>query len=81
MARIKLDEGRLFELKSEIEEMKMKSSELSGQKNAIIKQLTSDWGCSTIKQAEKKLEDIMRERKEIEGQIKIKTEELGNKYE
>jgi predicted nucleic acid-binding Zn-ribbon protein len=73
----KLNEQDLLRLKREVEEAKTKVAELTGQKNSLMKRLSDEWKCTTIEQAEKKLDSIDRE---IE-QLKSKKEELVNKLE
>jgi len=80
-AKVKFDdEQELLNLKAEIEESKTKVSELTGQKNALMKQLRDDWGCKTIEEAEAKLKKMKRELDQLDTQINEQTKELEEKY-
>ena len=75
------NEDKLLNLKAEIDSVKSTVSELKGQKTALMKQLKDDWGCITIDQAEKTLENMKIEIEKIENQIEKGTKELEEKYE
>lgn len=76
-----MTEKQLIDLKKKVEEAKTKSTELTGQKNALMKQLKKDWGCDTIEQAETKLKKLEKQIESIDEQIESGIEEIENKYE
>ena len=76
----KLDEDGLLNLKAEIDQAKTTVSELTGQKNALMKQLRETYGCKTVEEAEKKLKTMDKEITTIETQIQEGTKELEEKY-
>ncbi len=76
-----MTEKELLDLKEEVEEAKTKVSELTGQKQALIKQLKEDWKCATVEEAEKKLKSMKIDIEKLEEQIEEGTKELEEKYE
>lgn len=76
-----LTEKQLLELKKKVDEAKTKSTELTGQKNALIKQLKKDWGCDSIEEAEKKMKKFEKQIESIDEQIEKGIEEIEEKYE
>ena len=75
-----MKEQELLELKEEIEDAKQKVSELTGQKNALLKQLKDDWGCDTIEEAEEKLKIMDKNITIISSKIEKATKELEAKF-
>jgi len=51
-----ITEQQLLELKDKIDAAKQTVSELTGQKQALMRQLKEDWGCETVEDAEVKLD-------------------------
>lgn len=76
----KLTQNDLLDLKEEIDQAKTKKAEYVGQKNALMKQLKDNWGCTTLEQAEKKLTSIEKQINELKESIEEKTAELQSKY-
>ena len=76
-----MDEQRLLELKQEIDEAKTKVSELTGQKNALMKQLKEDYGCKTIQDADNKVNDLEKQIDKIKKQIDSGIAELEEKFD
>lgn len=72
-------ETDLLKLKAEIDSARIKVSELTGQKNALVKQL-EEWGCNTIEEAEKKLKDMESEISNFDVKIASGIQELEVKY-
>ena len=73
-------EKELLQLKSDIDSAKIKISELTGQKNALLKQL-EEWGCKTIEEAEKKLKEMESDISDFDVKITKGVEELEKKYQ
>ena len=63
-----MNEVELLKLKSDIDKAKTAVSELTGQKNALMRQL-EEWDCKTIEQAEKKLKEMQSEISVIDKKI------------
>lgn len=76
-----MTEQELLNLKQEIEEAKTKVAELQGSKKHLMKELENDWKCTTVKQAEKKLETMKAELEKLKQKIQESTEELMEKYD
>ena len=73
-------EQQLLDLKNQIDKAKIVVSELTGQSNALLKQL-EEWGCKTIQDAEKKLKEMEVEVSNFESKIALGVKELEEKYE
>ena len=75
-----LSEKELLELKDKVDEAKQVVSELTGQRNALLKQLKDDWGCKTIEEAETKLAKMDKDIDALEKKIEKGVTELNDKY-
>ena len=75
-----MTEDDLLKLKKKVETAKNTVSELKGQKTALMNQLKTDWGCSTIEAGEKKLKGLIKEVETLSQQIDENIEELQTKY-
>ncbi len=64
-----MTEKDLLELKEEIKEANEKFLQLKGQDEALLQQLNEDWECTTIKQAQTKIDDIEKELTKINSEI------------
>lgn len=64
-----MTEKDLLELKEKIKDANEKFLQLKGQREALIQQLAEDWECTTIKQAQSKIDGIEKELKEINSEI------------
>ena len=73
-------EAGLLKLKADIDSAKIKVSELTGQANALLKQL-EEWGCKTIEEAERKLKEMETEVSNFESKIATGVLELESKYQ
>jgi len=71
-----MSEKDLLDLKEQINEAKTKVSELTGQKQILMRQLKETWGCDTIEQAENKLEELNKRTNSLEKKITIASREL-----
>ena len=76
-----MDQQDLIELKEKIDSAKEKAAELKGRQKGLMKELNDDWECSTIAQAEKKIEAMETEVEQINDKIKKGVEELEEEYE
>jgi septal ring factor EnvC (AmiA/AmiB activator) len=75
-----MDETRLFELKQEIDEAKEEVGELKGKKKLLLEQLKEQWGCASIDQAAKKMEEFSKQIQKLETSIETGLKELEEKY-
>ncbi len=64
-----MTEKDLLELKEKIKEANEKFLQLKGQREALLQQLNEDWECTTIKQAQTKIDDIEKELTKINSEI------------
>ena len=70
----------LLDLKEKIDQAKEKSAELKGQLKGLTKELSDDWGCTNLAQAEKKVTEMETDITKLNDQIKAGVEELEEKY-
>lgn len=75
-----MKEKELLELKEKVDDAKSTVSELTGQKNALMKQLKEDWDCKSLEAAEDKLKEMERNISILEKKIEKATKELEEKY-
>ncbi len=75
-----MTERELLELKKKVDEAKSTVSELTGHKQALMKQLKDDWNCKSAEEAQKKLKSMNKEIEDIESQIEEGVKELEEKY-
>jgi methyl-accepting chemotaxis protein len=76
-----LNRDELLELKEKIEEAQTKVTELNGHHSALMKQLSDDWDCSTVEEAEKKLKQIKKQIEKLDESIEEGTKEIEEKYD
>lgn len=76
-----MDEQKLLKLKKEIEEAKTEVSELKGSRKHLMSQLTEQWECNGIDQANKKLEELKKQETELQQEIQANITKLEEKYE
>lgn len=75
-----MTEKELLELKEEIEEAKEKSSELKGEKQALMKRLKEEWDCKSVKDAEKLISEMEKEIETTSLEINNGLEELDEYF-
>lgn len=71
-----LTKEQLLDLKEKIDTTKSTISEYTGQLNGMMKQLKTEFGCTTIPEAQTKLINIEKNIKVLEGKINKGIEEL-----
>ena len=76
-----MNEKQLLEIKGRIDQSKSKLLELKGRKEGLMDTLEKTWGCATVRQAEKKLDQLKKDLEELETQKQEGIEKLENKYE
>lgn len=75
------NEQDLLKLKKDVESAKTSVSELTGQQNALIRQLKDDWQCNTLTEAETMLKKLQDDIANIDKKITTLTQELETKYQ
>jgi len=70
----------LIDIQANIEKKKTQIAELKGQKKQQLKTLKEDWNCSTIEEAEQKVQKAKKEVDQLEIEVQDKLEELQEKY-
>lgn len=76
-----MTEKELLNLKEDIEQAKVKYSELKGQKKVLMDSLKKKWDCSTITQANKKIDKMKKEIETLEKKKQEGIKELEENYE
>jgi DNA-binding FrmR family transcriptional regulator len=76
-----MTEQELLKLKKDVESAKTSVSELTGQKNAIEKQLKDEWQCKDITEAETMLKQMQDDIVKIDQKIEQKSKEIETKYQ
>lgn len=56
-----LDEKKLLRMKKEVEETKIKISELKGEEKSLMTRLKDEWGITSLQEAE----NVLKERGEV----------------
>ena len=75
------NEQDLLKLKKDVESAKTSVSELTGQQNALVKQLKDDWQCNTLTEAETMLKKMQEDIANIDKKIATLIQELETKYQ
>ena len=75
-----MKDSELLKLKEEIEDAKEETSQLKGQRKALLVQLKQELGVSTVEEAEKKLDKLVAERDALREKKDKAKEELEEKY-
>lgn len=75
-----MTEQELLNLKEKVDKAKTTVSELTGQLNALKKQLKDNWDCKTIEEAEEKLKNMEKNISILEKKIDKGVKELEEKY-
>lgn len=76
-----MNEQQLVDLKKKIDSSKQKQSELKGRKKALMENLQNTWGCKTVDEAVKKVEQYKKEVEDLGNEIAVKTKEIEETYE
>lgn len=75
-----MKDSELLKLKEEIEDAKEETSQLRGQRKALLAQLRQELGAVTVEEAEKKLAKLVSERDALREKKDKAKEELEEKY-
>lgn len=76
-----MNDQDLLDLKKDIDNSKTKLSELKGQKHTQMEILERDFGCKTVKQAEKKLQQMKEKITDLEEEKEKGIKELEELYD
>lgn len=71
-----MNETGLLKLKQEIDTAKDSVNQLKGQKTALLKQLQDEWNCTSIEEAEKRINKMKKEIETLDASIETGLEEL-----
>ena len=72
---------RLLALKKKIKEKQDEKSRLQGRLDQLMSQLKEEFGCSSVEEGKKKLEELEGAVKHLERQVAESTAEIEKKYE
>jgi predicted nucleic acid-binding Zn-ribbon protein len=75
-----MDERQLLDLKKKIDSAKSESDKLKGRKEHLMGELDKKWGCTSVKEAEKKLSKIKQDIEALEHEIDRGVEEIEERY-
>jgi uncharacterized phage infection (PIP) family protein YhgE len=64
-----IDEKQLWQLKTRIDQAKVKANELQGRRDLLLQQLKDNWDCGSLQEAEKKVKQMTVEINEINAQL------------
>ena len=70
---------QLLQIKDEIDTAKSEINKLEGKHASLLEQLKDQFGCKTIKEADKMMVDLTSKIEELETQIEEGTTELQEK--
>jgi len=73
-------EQKLLSLKQKIESAKTEKSKLDGAMESLKKRLLDEFGCKTVKQAEKKIEEMKEKLKSLNNDIQEKLKSIEEEY-
>jgi outer membrane murein-binding lipoprotein Lpp len=76
-----MTETDLVSLKSKIDSLKQKQSELKGKKKALLETLQTNFGCKTIEEASKKATEIQVQIEQLDEQREEVIKEIQENYE
>jgi septal ring factor EnvC (AmiA/AmiB activator) len=75
-----MTDKQLLDLKEQITKTKGRVAELKGQRNALLKQLKEEWGCTSIEVAKKKIIQMEKDITKLDADIRNGEKELDEKY-
>jgi len=75
-----MTEKELLQKKKQIEQAKTELAELTGQQKQLFKQLKTDFGLDSLKDAEIYLEHLTKEQDELLEEVNKLTEKLENEH-
>ena len=75
-----MTEHTLIELKNKIEKAKTKTAELKGRKKLLEEQMKKQWGCDSIQDLRRLLQEKKEQQVKIEEKIDTLSKEIEEKY-
>jgi uncharacterized protein YukE len=76
-----MNEKELLQLKKDIDEAKQKTSELKGERQALLKRLKEEWNCSTVEEAEVHLKEMEEQVSNLSTEISEEIESIEHELE
>lgn len=76
-----MNKDKLLELRDQIDQAKEQINQLEGRKKYLMQQLSDQWGCQTVKEAKKKLENLESEVVDLDSKIKQGIQSLEEEYD
>ena len=76
-----MNERELLQLKKDIEASKQKTSELKGERQALLKRLKEEWNCSTVEEAEVHLKEMEEQVSNLSTEISEEIESIEHELE
>jgi predicted nucleic acid-binding Zn-ribbon protein len=73
-------ENRLLQMKHRIEEAKKSKAQHEGSIKTLMKQLKTDHGCSSVKEAEDKLKALTVEQDKLESELQDGVNKLEEEF-
>lgn len=73
---IEKEKKRLESIRAQLEKLKDKQKEYEAEQKLLLKNLKTDFGCSSIKEAEKLLQELEEEAETLEEEITDKRDSL-----
>ena len=71
---------RLLKLKEEIDNAKEEKAGFQGQLKGLMDRIKKEYGCDTLEEAEKYLNELREKKKELEKKLNRGIEELEQEY-
>ena len=76
-----MNERELLQLKKDIEASKQQVSELKGERQGLLKMLNEEWGCTSIDEAQTKLQELSDKCEKLSEEIEEGVKELEQKLD
>ena len=73
-------EQRLLDMKEDIDRAKTKKAQLEGAQTQLRKQMDAEFGCETVKAAEKKVDEFKATTEMLKDKIDTRVTKLSKKY-
>lgn len=75
-----MSKEKLLQLKTDIDTAKVEVSKIKGKKELLENQLKTQFGCSTIEEAEEKVKQLQKKIDKLSTSIEEGIQELEEKY-
>ena len=71
----------LLQIKEDIDDAKTRQSELEGKQQLLMEELQEEWGCKTLEEANKKIEEMGSDFDNISVKIRKGIKKLEDTYD